>query len=369
VTAIPTTSSTRDPWYAGVTSKGLAVIALLCLVNAMRRVSNNFFADPLVEWILGIAQSFGTGLIVALVMTVAVVATYNRVPPASKVRYPALALAILLSSALGVAILTLLESEEAWSLSASDATRDFLITWPRYALLGAFLAAVFVYLRDGQRSTAKANAVELDRARLDRQMEEARLQLLQAQIEPHFLFNTLATVRRLYQTDPTGAVAMLDNLMRYFAVALPQMRATESTLVREASLAEAYLNIQRIRMGRRLAFAIDIPDSLRDARFPPVMLLTLVENAIKHGINPLPEGGFIRISAQVDDASLQVQVADSGQGFAKSSGAGTGLANTRARLTAMYGSHARLALGLNRPRGVTATLWLPYAVSTAAASG
>jgi LytS/YehU family sensor histidine kinase len=228
--------------------------------------------------------------------------------------------------------------------------------WARPALLGRWLAGV---------SAEAANAAKLDRARLDRQMEEARLQVLQAQIEPHFPFNTLATVRRLYQTEPAAAVAMLDNLMRYFAVPLPQMRATESTLVREASLAEAYLNIQRIRMGRRLAFAIEIPDSLRDAQFPPVMLLTLVENAIKHGISPLPEGGFIRISAQIAETSLQVQVADSGQGFAKTSGAGTGLANTRARLTAMYGPRARLSLGLNRPRGVTATLSLPYATSAA----
>src|SRR5205814_3324768 len=132
--------------------------------------------------------------------------------------------------------------------------RHFFSSWPRYALLGGFLAGIFVHLRDGDRSAARANAVELDRAQLDRQMEEARLQVLQAQIEPHFLFNTLATVRRLYQTAPDAAVAMLDNLMRYLAVALPQMRVTDTTLGREAVLAESYLSIQQIRMGRRLAF-------------------------------------------------------------------------------------------------------------------
>src|SRR5439155_10082120 len=114
----------------------------LCLVNGLRRVSNSFFAEPLVEWILGIATTFGTGLFVALLMTVAVVVTYNRVPPASKLRYPALVFALALSSALGAAILTLLESEEVMPLSASALTRDFRVTWPRYALLGAFPAGV-----------------------------------------------------------------------------------------------------------------------------------------------------------------------------------------------------------------------------------
>jgi sensor histidine kinase YesM len=136
------------------------------------------------------------------------------------------------------------------------------------------------------------------------QMDEARLLMLQAQIEPHFLFNTLATVRRLYQTDAAAAESMLDNLMRYLAVALPQMRANDSTLGREVALAEAYLGIQQIRMGSRLVVAIDVPGGLREARLPPMMLLTLAENSIKHGLNPLPEGGYIHISARVDGRDL-----------------------------------------------------------------
>src|SRR5262249_29175260 len=155
---------------------------------------------------------------------------------------------------------------------------------------------------------------ELDRARFAQQLDEARLQVLQAQIEPHFLFNTLANVRRLYQTEPVAAESMLQNLMRYLAVALPQMRAVASTLGREAALTEAYLNIHRTRMGRRLTFEIEIPESLLHAPVPPMMLLTLAENAIKHGLNPLPEGGFVRISANADDGRLRLQVADSGQG-------------------------------------------------------
>jgi LytS/YehU family sensor histidine kinase len=185
--------------------------------------------------------------------------------------------------------------------------------------------------------------------------------VLQAQIEPHFLFNTLANVRRLYDTDPAAGEAMLDNLMRYLKVALPQMRASESTLGREADLCESYLAIQRIRMGSRLAVAIDVPTALRDASVPPMLVLTLVENAIKHGVGPQREGGSVHLTARRDGARLVLAVADSGQGFVRSSGAGTGLANTRARLAALHGDAAALALGFNEPHGVVATIVLPYA--------
>jgi LytS/YehU family sensor histidine kinase len=199
-------------------------------------------------------------------------------------------------------------------------------------------------------------------------MDEARLQVLQAQIEPHFLFNTLATVRRLCQTDAVAGDSMLENLMRYLGVALPQMRDTDSTLGREIALAEAYLGIQQIRMGRRLEFTIEVPEALRRAALPPMMLLTLAENAIKHGVSPLPEGGLIRVSARVDGGQLRLEVADSGQGFVKTSGGGTGLANIRARLAALYGPEAQLRLALGDPRGVTATIDLPYALAATSAT-
>jgi len=189
--------------------------------------------------------------------------------------------------------------------------------------------------------------------------------MLQAQIEPHFLFNTLATVRRLYETSPGDAATMLDNLMRYLAVALPQMRASDSTLGREADLTGAYLDIQRIRMGPRLAYDIAIPDSLRNNRVPPMMLLTLAENAIKHGLAPLPEGGQIRVSATVSGNELQMRVEDTGRGFVQSSGGGTGLANIRARLTAVYGPAARLTLAHNTPRGIAATIAVPLSSKVA----
>jgi LytS/YehU family sensor histidine kinase len=183
--------------------------------------------------------------------------------------------------------------------------------------------------------------------------------VLEAQIEPHFLFNTLANVKRLYEIDPANGARMLQNLKAYLAVALPQMRENASTLGREMAHVTAYLDIQKIRMGRRLAFAIDLPESLRDARMPALMLLTLVENAIKHGLNPLREGGAITIRAARQGDRLQVAISDTGRGFVQTSGGGTGLANIRARLTALYGNRASLALAQNAPHGITATIEIP----------
>jgi signal transduction histidine kinase len=354
----------RNRWFAGVTWKGLALVTLLAVLHALRRNSYGFFELPFADWLGGFGISLLTGLIELVLITLAVVATYNRAPSAPAVRYPALALAVVASSAIGTGILGAIESRATLDFFVTTSGSLWwwtLATWPRYALLGALLTAVFVYFRGAEESEAVTHQAELDRALFAQQMDEARLQMLQAQIEPHFLFNTLATVRHLYQTDSTAAESMLENLMRYLAVALPQMRASESTLGREVALAEAYLSIQQIRMGRRLGFAIEVPGELKEARLPPMMLLTLAENAIKHGLNPLPEGGFIRVSARVEQHQLRLEVADSGQGFAKTSGGGTGLANISARLAAMYGTAAQFSIGTNLPRGVTAIIGVPYA--------
>ena len=169
-------------------------------------------------------------------------------------------------------------------------------------------------------------------------MLEARLQVMQAQVEPHFLFNTLAHVQRLYQTDPARGRSMLDSFCGYLRAALPQMRGNGSTLGREVELARAYLDTHRIRMGRRLRFEIEIPNELLAAAFPPMMLLSLVENAIKHGLNPLREGGSIRTVAASDDGVLRVTVTDTGIGLSTAAyggGDGVGLSNIRARLAAI----------------------------------
>jgi LytS/YehU family sensor histidine kinase len=152
---------------------------------------------------------------------------------------------------------------------------------------------------------------------------------------------------------------MLAQLSRYLRGALPRMRESESSLAEEIGLVEAYLSLQKIRMGERLQTSIDAPAPLLDARVPPMMLATLVENAIKHGIAPLTEGGSIRIKAERGGDALRLTVADTGRGLTSASGSGVGLANIRARLAALYGERAGLQIEANAPRGVAATITLP----------
>lgn len=213
------------------------------------------------------------------------------------------------------------------------------------------------------RRRASATASALLRARIDAvaqdaQLDRARLTLLRAQIEPHFLFNTLANVRRLAQIDRAAAAGMLGDLIDYFSATLAQRDAL-TTLDADARIIESYLRIHRVRMGERLSYEIEIPPALRDARVPAMMLLTLVENAVKHGVNPLTVGGFIRVRAERRADTLHLSVADSGRGMIAAQGHGTGLANVRARLGLLYGARARLALAQGEPRGVVASIELP----------
>jgi len=228
----------------------------------------------------------------------------------------------------------------------------------------AVLIAVLGEYRLGfSRAAESLHQAEVERLRLQSELAAGRLQLLQAQIEPHFLFNSLANVRRLLRTDGASGRSMLADLLRYLESALPRLRDETPTLEREVEVVRAFLGVHQVRMGRRLQVDIDVPADLRQRVVPPMMLLTLVENALKHGLQPLLEGGSIRIGASSDPATLRVQVADTGRGLGTSLGAGTGLANIRARLRAMYGGAAQLSLRVNQPRGVVAMIELPLATS------
>ena len=231
--------------------------------------------------------------------------------------------------------------------------------WLTSLTVGGVAAALLHLARRDAEAMARLHQEELDRLALDRQMTEARLNVLQAQIEPHFLFNTLANVQRLYEIDAPSGKSMLQHLRGYLAAALPEMRAAQSTLGRELELTLAYLNVQKIRMGSRLVLDIDVPERLKETPVPSMVLVTLAENAIKHGLAPLPEGGSIRIAAQAHGGKLRLQVQDDGAGLRSTSGAGVGLANTRLRLATLYGHGANLLLEQNPTQGVTATIEIP----------
>jgi len=199
----------------------------------------------------------------------------------------------------------------------------------------------------------------IDRASLDAELQRAQLQLLRAQIEPHFLFNTLSVVRALARTDREATVEMLDHLMRYFAAALPRLHEPEVPLAQEMELVTAYLAIYRARLGSRLSYEVELPADLAQARVPSMMLLTLVENALKHGVTPSVEGGRVRVSASRTPQGVLLKVADSGRGLDVRHGRGTGLANIRQRLLMMYGPSAVLSLRPAEPRGVVAGIAIP----------
>lgn len=194
---------------------------------------------------------------------------------------------------------------------------------------------------------------------------QAKLSALQAQVEPHFLFNTLANLKYLMRTEPAAALAMLDHLTDYLHSALPDLRAVSSTVGRELDLAQAYLSIMQIRMGERLRFAIEASDAVRALPLPPAMLISLVENALKHGLEGWPQPGTVRIEAMLDDGMLALRVHDDGAGFGSSAaqGAGLGLSNIHARLALLYGGAATLEVVAGVAGGVIAGLRLPLPTS------
>jgi LytS/YehU family sensor histidine kinase len=209
------------------------------------------------------------------------------------------------------------------------------------------------------RAQALAHEMRETTLRLDAELQEARARALEAQIEPHFLFNTLANVRQLQRTDPGTGLEMLDDLIEYLERSLPGLQRERTTLDEERALVAAYLRLHRPRFGARLQYDIAFPDGLLGCELPSMMLLTLVENSLKHGLGPLPEGGAIRLSAESSGGALLVDVADTGAGMGAGTGGGTGLANLRSRLALRYGEAARLTLSLNEPRGVRASLRIP----------
>ena len=195
----------------------------------------------------------------------------------------------------------------------------------------------------------------------EKELTAAKLSLLHAQVEPHFLYNTLASAQYLTRSDPARADEMLGNLITYLRHSLPRTDTSASTLGEEVERARAYLEILRIRMGPRLQLQIDVPRHLLTLPFPAMMLQTLVENAIKHGLEPRTDGGTVWILAKEAEGQVAVTVADDGQGLGGSTrgGTGIGLRNVRERLRLAYGAEANLSVVANFPNGVAATITVP----------
>lgn len=219
--------------------------------------------------------------------------------------------------------------------------------------LGRAIARRVAERRRTEQVTARQTATE-------KELTVAKLSLLHAQVEPHFLYNTLASAQLLTRSDPARADQMLGNLITYLRHSLPRTEDALSTIGEELERARAYLDILKIRMGTRLQLQIDVPEHLREVAFPTMMLQTLVENAIKHGLEPQTGGGTVWILARDLETSVAVTVADDGRGFsAEGGGTGIGLRNVRERLRLAYGAAAGFTIVANFPAGVAATITVP----------
>jgi LytS/YehU family sensor histidine kinase len=254
--------------------------------------------------------------------------------------------------------------------------RQLFLTWffvlvffaivhtPEPALWYIFISFAVKVLAGGKRRAelmAREATTQANVATLERRLMEAQMAALQAQVEPHFLFNTLALIGQLIETDPPEAARVHAHLIDYLRSTLPQMRQRGgATLGKQVELSRAYLAIMQARMKERLAVRFEVPDFLGSAPFPPMMLQTLIENAIKHGLEPKIAGGTVTVRAHVVDADLHVEVCDDGVGIDPHADDGVGLANIRERLALLYGGQAALDISTPPGGGACATIRLPY---------
>jgi signal transduction histidine kinase len=243
---------------------------------------------------------------------------------------------------------------------------------PNLVILFVLLIIMKYYIGRTRAATQLADIkkTEADFHRMQQQIAQAKLSALQAQVEPHFLYNTLANVQALTEVDPGSANKMVGHLIEYLRAALPKMRESASTVGQEIDLVRSYLNILQMRMGKRLTFVIDVPEDLRSIAFPPLMLPSLVENAIKHGLEPQREGGTVTIAARASGGTLILTVTDTGKGLsdgpAATAGSGVGLDNLRERLAGIYGVRGTFTLEAEAPRGTRATVTVPVTLPTLA---
>lgn len=240
------------------------------------------------------------------------------------------------------------------------ARQEIIIEVFALSIITGFL---FRYILNSQKRISEAEArtqrEKIKRLTIEKQVVETNLRLLQAQIEPHFLFNTLSNILTLNEMDPNKGRIMLEDLISYLRITLSKAREETATIGQEMELIRAYLNIFKIRMGERLEYEFYIEDGLKHIQVPPMLIQPLVENAIEHGLEPKIEGGTIRISSYRKGGYLCLEVADSGLSFHKDNDWGVGLSNIRDRLLALYDGKARLVFEKNIPVGLKVIIEVP----------
>ena len=226
-------------------------------------------------------------------------------------------------------------------------------------VISIVLSVIFVWRERGAAAEAALAHERLRAERVEREATLANLRALQAQIEPHFLFNTLANVTSLIDPDPATAKRMLDSFIRFLRASLASTRMEQTTLADEAELITSFLQVLQVRMGARLRFRVEIEPGLESFTLPPMLLQPVAENAIRHGLEPKVDGGEVSVRARREAGAVVVEIADTGVGFAPTTRGGVGLANLRDRLRLLYGDRAALTIGENAPAGTRVTVRLP----------
>jgi len=251
-----------------------------------------------------------------------------------------------------------LGSTDIVSVMARDPTHQWRLVVSGL-MVAVFATSFFIFY---WRAEAYRADLQTERSRAAEALQAetaAKLALLQAQIEPHFLFNTLANAQSVIESEPKTAKLILEHLNQYLRVSLGRTRRSSSTLGEELGLIDALLGIAGLRLGVRLRYSVSIPQELREARLPPLLLQPLVENALKHGIEPSLSGGEIRVDAREAEGLLCLRVTDTGVGMNTGSPEGVGLENVRGRLARLYGERGRLAIYRHEPSGVVAEITMP----------
>jgi signal transduction histidine kinase len=352
---------TTSPYHRAIVAIGIATVIAF-------GVSLQYFAQlfvwrywPVVEVLQGWLFVLRDRLIIALLIALAIVLLGVTRARRLLLRGALLTAAVLIGAVAGEWIVRALHDEPA------DAS--LVIYALRWGAIAFAVAGTYYLWRASIDSAAQLREERLRTQSVEQQLTNTRLTALRRQIEPHFLFNTLATVRRLHQTDPAIGGEMLASFIDYLRRVLPMLDQAEVPLGEEIQLIQAYLSVVKIRMAGRLNVLWHIPDDLCAARIPTLAIATLVENSIKHGLAPLADGGTLSVAACVHNGLLTVSVVDTGAGLKPGTGGGSGIGlyNVRTRLATLHGSRGSLQVQANSPRGVCATISVPLAVAQEAA--
>jgi signal transduction histidine kinase len=326
------------------------VLTAAVFAALLRPLTRNTYVEILGETLV-------VGMILLAAFTIAG-AWEQRIVP----RWVAQVIAVVLAAPLGPLIVQLLTAGGDFSrfVNSPPHVRGYFLITQAALIIGTFAALGALVRQREAHAQAQALRFALEREVLERQAADARLKLLTAQIQPHFLLNTLANVQELIESGSPRAAPVFRSLIAYLRSTLPQFQQDGVTLGDEAQLVRAYLDLMQMRMPDRLSYAVDIAEEVKSLPFPPMALLTLVENAIEHGVDPCCDPCRVEVGARREaDGTVCLWVADTGVGMSDDAGEGTGLKNLKERLKAAFGPQARVELSEVQPQGVRADIRMP----------